>query len=89
MALNKWGKPVAPQLRHALLVSACGMAQLHLEALCHQLRYERVVDTIRKLFADTLEAKARGYASNRFSFNTGEGRCPSCEGQGIDRKSVV
>ncbi len=40
-------------------------------------------DAIRKLFTETLEAKARGYAAARFSFNTGDGRCPGCEGQGM------
>jgi excinuclease ABC subunit A len=40
-------------------------------------------DHIRKLFAESNEAKLRGYAANRFSFNTGNGRCPTCEGQGM------
>ena len=38
---------------------------------------------VRKLFADTRDARIRGWDATRFSFNTGEGRCPICEGQGM------
>ncbi len=40
-------------------------------------------DDVRKQFADTREARMRGWTSARFSFNTGDGRCPICEGQGM------
>ncbi len=40
-------------------------------------------DDVRKLFAGTREARVRGWSQARFSFNTGEGRCPLCEGQGM------
>jgi excinuclease ABC subunit A len=40
-------------------------------------------DDIRKIYANTTEAKIAGYTTSRFSFNTGEGRCPACEGQGM------
>jgi len=40
-------------------------------------------DAIRKLFAESTEARMRGYGPARFSFNTGGGRCEGCEGQGV------
>ena len=38
---------------------------------------------IRNLFAQTTDAKARGYSSGRFSFNVKGGRCEACEGDGV------
>lgn len=44
--------------------------------------YTGVFDHIRKLFAETPEAKIRGYQPGRFSFNVKGGRCESCSGDG-------
>ncbi len=45
--------------------------------------YTGVFTDIRELFAQTNDAKMRGYAAGRFSFNTKGGRCEACEGDGI------
>ncbi len=45
--------------------------------------YTGLFTDIRELFASTKDAKARGYAAGRFSFNNKGGRCEACEGDGV------
>ncbi|MCS7317855.1 MAG: excinuclease ABC subunit UvrA [Candidatus Dojkabacteria bacterium] len=50
--------------------------------------YVGIFTHIRDLFAETKEAKSRGYTSGRFSFNVKGGRCEKCEGAGVIRISM-
>ncbi|MDJ0677334.1 MAG: excinuclease ABC subunit UvrA, partial [Calothrix sp. MO_167.B42] len=46
--------------------------------------YTGVFDAIREVFAQTIEAKTRGYKRGQFSFNVKGGRCEACSGQGVN-----
>lgn len=45
--------------------------------------YTEIFSHIRKLFSSLRESKIRGYKEGKFSFNTKEGRCPNCKGEGF------
>ena len=45
--------------------------------------YTKIFDPIRQAFAETKEAKVRGYKAGRFSFNLRGGRCEACQGDGL------
>jgi excinuclease ABC subunit A len=47
--------------------------------------YTGIFDDIRRLFAQSKEAKIRGYEPGRFSFNVKGGRCEACQGQGVKK----
>ena len=45
--------------------------------------YTGLFDAVRKVFASTDQARARGWTPGRFSFNMPAGRCPTCQGEGF------
>ncbi|PWR73300.1 excinuclease ABC subunit UvrA [Methanospirillum stamsii] len=45
--------------------------------------YTKLFDEVRQIFAETKEAKIRGYKTGRFSFNVKGGRCEACQGDGL------
>ena len=46
--------------------------------------YVGAFDAIRELFASATDSKTRGYTAGTFSFNSGNGRCPTCSGNGFE-----
>jgi len=67
------------QLRQVVLVD---QAPIGRSARSNPVTYVKAFDAIRKCFADTRDAKARGYKPGHFSFNVAGGRCEMCEGTG-------
>jgi excinuclease ABC subunit A len=47
-----------------------------------------ILDELRPVYAQTKEAKARGYTAARFTFNSKAGQCPACKGMGVHRVEV-
>ncbi|OUV02472.1 MAG: excinuclease ABC subunit A [Betaproteobacteria bacterium TMED82] len=47
--------------------------------------YIGAFDVIRKIFAQSQESKRKGYSSSHYSFNSGNGRCPTCQGSGYEK----
>jgi len=55
---------------------------LSLSSRSNPATYTKILDDLRRLFAELPEAKRRGYSPSYFSFNNKEGQCPRCEGEG-------
>ena len=82
------GAPLPPHIR---FVDAAGIQHVKLidatpigiNVRSTVATYAGIHDELRKLFAKSPDAKARGYKASDFSYNTGSLRCPGCDGTGI------
>ena len=76
------GTPGSAGLEHVDKVVGVDQSPIGRTPRSNPATYTGVFDHIRKLFAETTEAKVRGYGPGRFSFNVKGGRCENCAGDG-------
>ncbi|MGB3289520.1 MAG: excinuclease ABC subunit UvrA, partial [Burkholderiaceae bacterium] len=90
--LKHKGKPTEAPGEHDRLLGAEQLAEVVMvdqtpigkTARSNPASYVGAFDAIRKLFAQATLSKERGYTAGTFSFNTGDGRCPTCGGTGFE-----
>jgi len=88
LAAHCGGRKLPPHVRS---VEASGIAQVKLidatpigiNVRSTVATYANVHDELRKAYAKTKDAKARGFRASDFSYNTGRLRCPACDGTGV------
>jgi len=95
LALNIYGSKVIPGkhksikgLEHVDKVIDISQEPIGRTPRSNPATYVGVFDDIRDVFANTKEAKIRGYEKGRFSFNVKGGRCEACWGDGVKKISM-
>jgi excinuclease ABC subunit A len=85
-SIDKLGKHdsivIPPQVRNVIVINQEPIGKT---PRSNPATYTKIFDDVRKLFAATKDAKARGYKAGRFSFNVKGGRCETCRGYGTLR----
>ncbi len=90
--LKRKGKPTETPGAHARLLGDDWLAEVTMvdqtpigkSSRSNPASYVGAFDAIRNLYAAAPESKERGYTAGTFSFNAGNGRCPTCSGSGFE-----